>query len=52
MSLPVRRSGAPIRSRAAAALLMLLIAGGLAACATTPEERGPFHEYLHEHGLE
>ena len=31
------------------ALLALL---GLAACTTTPEERGPFHEYLHQHGLE
>lgn len=31
---------------------MLLVLAGLAACTTTPEERGPFHEYLHQHGLE
>jgi uncharacterized lipoprotein len=24
----------------------------LAACTTTPEQRGPFHEYLHQNGLE
>ncbi len=24
----------------------------LAACATTPQDRGPWHEYLHQHGLE
>jgi hypothetical protein len=32
--------------------LLLLALLGLAACATTPEERGPFHEYLHQHNLE
>ena len=24
----------------------------VAACATTPQDRGPWHEYLHEKGLE
>jgi nitroreductase len=33
-------------------LFLALAALGLAACTTTPEERGPFHEYLHQHGLE
>ena len=32
-----------------AALLMTL---ALAGCASTSQDRGPFHEYLHEHGLE
>jgi len=31
---------------------MLLVLASLVACTTTPEERGPFHEYLHEHGFE
>ena len=33
-------------------LFLALLGLGLAACTTTPEERGPFHEYLHQHGLE
>ena len=24
----------------------------VAACATTPQDRGPWHQYLHEKGLE
>jgi hypothetical protein len=24
----------------------------LGACTTTPDQRGPFHEYLHQQGLE
>ncbi len=24
----------------------------LGACTTTPEQRGPFHSYLHDQGLE
>ena len=32
------------------ALLVGLLA--LGACATTPEQRGPFHQYLHQNGLE
>ena len=39
-----------------AAILVLTLAFGLvmslAGCGTTAQQRGPFHEYLHEHGLE
>jgi len=37
---------------AAPLLVLLLFLGGLAACASTPEERGPWHQWLHEHGME
>ena len=32
--------------------LLALAMLGLAACASTPDDRGPWHEYLHQHGLE
>lgn len=31
---------------------MLLTLIGLAACATNPQDRGQWHEYLHDHGWE
>ncbi len=34
-------------------ILALVVAlGVLAGCASTPQDRGQFHQYLHEHGLE
>lgn len=24
----------------------------ISGCASTPQQRGPYHEYLHQHGLE
>lgn len=33
-------------------VLALGLVMSLAGCGSTAQERGPFHEYLHEHGLE
>lgn len=33
-------------------LLALLLCTGLAACADNDQDRGAFHSYLHDHGLE
>ncbi|MGI4976549.1 MAG: hypothetical protein ACRYG6_06365 [Janthinobacterium lividum] len=33
-------------------LLAALLCAGLAACADNNQDRGPFHSYLHDHGLE
>ena len=33
-------------------VLLALATLGLAACASTPEDRGQWHEYLHQHGWE
>ena len=33
-------------------LLALLLCTGFAACADNDQDRGAFHSYLHDHGLE
>ena len=33
-------------------LLALLLCTGLVACADNDQDRGAFHSYLHDHGLE
>jgi hypothetical protein len=33
-------------------LLLVLVLIGVASCASTPEERGPWQQWLHEHKWE
>ena len=33
-------------------LLAALLSAGLVSCADNNQDRGPFHSYLHDHGLE
>jgi hypothetical protein len=38
--------------RRAGLLLLFLCASGIAGCADNPSDRGPWHEWLHTHGME